>query len=334
MVSDPRSGADLPPAVILTGPTAAGKTDVAMALADRFDVALISVDSAQVYRGLDIGAAKPDAVTLARYPHALIDIRDPAEAYSAADFVKDCEAAMREARAARRLPVLVGGTTLYLRALIYGLDPLPPADPSLREQLATELAEDGGRGLHAELASADSAAAARIRPNDPQRLLRAVEILRLTGKGPSHWQTGNRLARLDTLRLVITPSDRKVLHDRIALRFERMVAEGFLDEVAALRKRGDLGPDLPAIRSVGYRQAWDFLAGRFDQESFLQRARAATRQLAKRQLTALRQMRAALWYDSQKGAAIDSIFRQVQGFSKQLDEAAELTEHRSGPSLD
>ena len=217
-------------------------------------------------------------------------------------------------RSSGRLPVLVGGPTLYLRAVLYGLDAMPAADPALRKRLAEEFEADGGRSLHRELQHGDPEAAARITVTDPQRLLRAVEVLRLSGKGPSHWQRQNRLPRFPSLRLVVTPTDRAVLHRRIAQRLDQMVDAGFLDEAKALYESPGFDADLPAFRSVGYRQAWDYLAGRVDLETFRAQARAATRQLAKRQLTALRQLHAALWYDSRQVKAKDRIFRQVQGF--------------------
>jgi len=314
VVSELPEAQALPPALILSGPTAAGKTAVAMDLCERFDVDLISMDSAQVYRGLDIGAAKPDPATLERYPHALIDIRCPRNPYSAADFVNDCNRLMAQAASRGRLPVLVGGTTLYLRAVLYGLDSMPSADPGLRKQLAGEFDADEGQALHRELQSGDPETAARVTVSDPQRLLRAVEVLRLSGKGPSHWQQQNRLPRFPSLRLVVTPGDRSVLHRRIAARLARMLDEGFMNEARGLFEAPGFDPDLPAFRSVGYRQAWDYLAGRTHLDTFCARARAATRQLAKRQLTALRQLRASLWYDSGQAMAKDRIFRQVQGF--------------------
>ena len=306
--------ASLPPAIVLSGPTAAGKTALAMALHDRFDVDLISVDSAQVYRGLNIGAAKPEADTLARYPHALIDVRAPDQPYSAADFVADCDQLMTESAARGRTPVLVGGTTLYIRAALYGLDKMPAADAGLREQLQREINKTGWEALHLELAAADPVTAARITVRDPQRLLRAIEVLRLSGKGPSHWQRDNRWPRFSSLRLVVTPSDRSVLHARIALRLDQMMKEGFMAEAQTLFNSPGFDPDLPAFRSVGYRQAWEVLEGRINIDQFKHRAQAATRQLAKRQLTALRQLQTCLWYDGSAKTAFDRVFRQIEGF--------------------
>ncbi len=306
--------AALPPAVLLMGPTAAGKTSLALALADRLPVALISVDSAQVYRGLHIGTAKPDRATLERYPHALIDLREPADTYSAADFLSDCRQAMLQAWAEGKLPLLVGGTTLYFRALLYGLDVMPAADPALRQALEERLRERGADDLHAELQAADPDSASRIRISDPQRLVRALEILRLSGRGPSHWQRDNRLPLLPTLRLVVTAADRSRLHERIGRRLEQMLEQGFLAEVEQLRSDPRLTPTHASMRAVGYRQAWELLDGRIDRIEWQQKTRAATRQLAKRQLTALRQMHTSLWYDPDGSHTFDRVFRRVQGF--------------------
>nr|WP_275401496.1 tRNA (adenosine(37)-N6)-dimethylallyltransferase MiaA [Wenzhouxiangella limi] len=308
----------MPPAVILTGPTAAGKTAVAQMLYDRFPVHLISVDSAQVYRGLDIGSAKPDAAFLERYPHELIDLRCPEQSYSAADFAADAEAAMRRAAATGRIPVLVGGTVLYLRALLYGLDPLPAADPALRERLRRRAERDGWVSLHAELARLDPATAARIRPSDPQRLQRAMEVLELTGRGLAAHHSGPRRPRFRTLRLVLTPADRTELHRRIERRFAAMLEAGLVDEVRALRRRAGLRADHPAMRAVGYRQVWQYLDGAFDRSVLIARAGAATRQLAKRQLTALRKFSDALWYDPNRIGSCAVIDSQVRDFMRAL----------------
>ncbi len=305
---------ELPPAVFLMGPTAAGKTAAAFALHDRFDVELISVDSAQIYRGLDIGSAKPDADTLAGYPHALINIRDPEQTFSAAEFVAEAEAAIRRSHARGRVPVLVGGTTLYFRALLYGLDPLPSADPDIREAIAAQAAEKGWAALHAELASHDPAAAATIRPSDRQRIQRALEILRLTGSGPSAFHAHNRVPRLEALRLVLTPSERHILHQRIEQRLDAMLAEGLVDEVRRLRQRPGLSAGHASMKSVGYRQIWAALDADRPLAEARQRAVAATRQLAKRQLTTLRGLNGALWHDSLQKRTIDLVIRQVEGF--------------------
>ncbi|MFW6340552.1 MAG: tRNA (adenosine(37)-N6)-dimethylallyltransferase MiaA [Wenzhouxiangella sp.] len=301
--------------MILTGPTAAGKTAAAEWLHDHFPVRLISVDSAQVYRGLDIGSAKPDAAQLARYPHALIDLRWPEQTYSAADFVADAEAAMHDAAAAGKIPVLVGGTLLYLRALLYGLDPLPPADPDLRAALKQRAQRQGWAALHAELAQRDPATAARIRPSDPQRIQRALEVLNLTGRGLAAHYSESRQARFPSLRLVLTPADRAELHRRIAVRLRSMLAAGLIEEVAELRRtRPGLCCEHPSMRAVGYRQVWAYLDGKFDRAALMVRAAAATRQLAKRQLTGLRKFVDTLWYDPNRSTTLAVIGGQVDGF--------------------
>ncbi|MDO1530259.1 tRNA (adenosine(37)-N6)-dimethylallyltransferase MiaA [Fulvimonas sp. R45] len=279
-----------PPAIFLMGPTASGKTALACALRQRFPLDLVSVDSALVYRGMDVGTAKPDAATLARHPHALVDIRDPAEAYSAADFRDDATAAMRRIGEAGRVPLLVGGTGLYFRALQRGLSSLPQADPDVRARLAAQAAEAGWDAMHRRLAALDPAAACRIRPGDRQRLQRALEVIELTGRPLSEQQRGDGAVTFPwrVLKLALLPGDRTVLHARIASRFDAMLAGGLLDEVAALRGRGDLHPDLPAMRAVGYRQAWEHLDGRYGLAELRERGIFATRQLAKRQLTWLR----------------------------------------------
>lgn len=279
-----------PLAIFLMGPTASGKTALACALSDRFPLGLISVDSALVYRGLNIGAAKPDAATLARYPHALIDIRDPAEPYSAADFSADAQAAMQRIGEAGRIPLLVGGTGLYFRALQRGLSSLPEADAGVRAQLAEQAAAIGWEGMHRRLAELDPQAATRIKPGDAQRIQRALEVIVLTGQPLSAQQQGGRGQPFPwrVLKLALVPKDRAPLHARIAERFDDMQRHGLLDEVRALRHRGDLMPDLPAVRAVGYRQAWEHLDGCYDAAELRDRGIFATRQLAKRQITWLR----------------------------------------------
>ncbi|ULU24396.1 tRNA (adenosine(37)-N6)-dimethylallyltransferase MiaA [Dyella terrae] len=279
-----------PLAVFLMGPTASGKTALACALSDRFPVDLISVDSALVYRSLDIGSAKPDAATLARYPHRLIDIRDPAAPYSAADFRGDAVTAMQDITAKGRVPLLVGGTGLYFRALQQGLSQLPEADQAIRERLTAEAAVEGWPSLHVRLRQLDPVAAERIGPNDAQRIQRALEVIELTGRPLSEQQQGGSGERFPwrVLKLALVPTDRAPLHARIAQRFDAMLKDGFLDEVRALRARGDLHADLPAIRAVGYRQAWEYLDGQMDAAEWRDRGIFATRQLAKRQITWLR----------------------------------------------
>jgi tRNA dimethylallyltransferase len=308
---------DRPLAIFLMGPTASGKTALACALADRFPVGLVSVDSALVYRGLDIGSAKPDAATLARYPHELVDIRDPAEPYSAADFREDALAAMERITAAGRVPLLVGGTGLYFRALHRGLSDLPEADPAVREKLAAEAAVVGWDGLHARMAALDPVAGARIRPGDAQRIQRALEVMALTGRPLSELQTGGARARFPwrVLKLALLPEDRRLLHERIERRFDAMLAAGFLDEVRALRARGDLHADLPAIRAVGYRQAWEHLDGEGDATEFRNRGIYATRQLAKRQITWLRGELDARTFDPDRGDPLPEVGRAVAQFA-------------------
>jgi tRNA dimethylallyltransferase len=303
-----------PPALALMGPTASGKTAFALELAGRLPADLISVDSALVFRGMDIGTAKPDAATLARFPHALVDIRDPHESYSAAEFARDARAAIDAAVARGRIPLLVGGTGLYFHALLHGLSPMPETDPALRAAVAAEAAERGWEALHAELAQVDPEAAARIHSTDPQRIGRAIEVYRASGRPLSDWQRARVPQRLPVrvLRLVLAPTERAVLHERIARRFDQMLAEGFLDEVQRLRQDKRLHRDLPAIRAVGYRQAWEHMDGETDAATFRERAIFATRQLAKRQLTWLRGELAALWFDP--ASRCQALRRRVDAF--------------------
>jgi len=279
----------LPPAVFLMGPTASGKTALAVSLVERFPLEIISVDSALVYRGMDIGTAKPDAATLARAPHHLLDIRDPTETYSAAAFCDDARRLMADIVARGRVPLLVGGTMLYFRALLQGLDDLPRADAALRKKLEAEAAARGWPALHAELEAVDPVTAARLAPNDSQRIGRALEIFRLTGK-PMSALLDRAQSELPyhVLQLALIPSDRAVLHQRIAARFDAMLADGLIDEVQSLRQSYALTANLPAMRAVGYRQAWAYLDGEIDLGELREQGIAATRQLAKRQLTWLR----------------------------------------------
>ncbi len=284
-----------PRAVLVTGPTAAGKTAIALALAEAFDGEIISVDSALVYRGLDIGAAKPDAQEQARVPHHLIDIRDPWERYSAAEFVRDALQAMNDIRGRGRLPILAGGTTLYARALIEGLAPMPSADPELRARIEAEAERIGWPAMHARLAMVDLEAAARIHATDPQRISRALEVHALTGQPISALQKATVAPAANTrfLKLALIPASKDVLRERISLRFDQMLAQGFLAEVERLRALPEIiaHPDplaLPALRAVGYRQAWAYLDGELGFEDFRMAAIYATRSLAKRQLTWLK----------------------------------------------
>ena len=296
-----------PLAIAVMGPTASGKTAFAIELAQRCGGEIVSVDSALVYRGLDIGAAKPDATERAGVPHHLIDVREPWQPYSAAEFAQDARSVIAGILARGRLPVLAGGTGLYFRALLHGLAPMPEADPALREVIAAEAAARGWPVLHAELARVDPAAAARIRPGDAQRIQRALEVFRLSGRPISEWQRDPRPPRLPlrVLKLVLAPADRATLHARIDLRFERMLETGFLDEVRGLRALPQLRDhpaplDLPALRAVGYRQAWEHLDGATSAEEFRDRGIFATRQLAKRQLTWLRGELDGCWFDPER----------------------------------
>ena len=283
-------GATMVDAVCLLGPTASGKTDLALALAEELPVEIISVDSAQVYRGLDVGSAKPDRATLRRVPHHLIDIRDPAEPYSAAEFREDALELIGQIRARRRIPLLVGGTMLYFRVLRDGIADMPDRDPVVRARIETMAAREGWPAVHARLKEVDPETAARLHPNDPQRVQRALEVFELTGRPMSevHRGAGSAPCPWKLLELGIDTPDRAVLHARIERRFKAMLAVGFVDEVKQLRARGDLNAALPAIRAVGYRQIWEHLDGDYDAAEMVRRGCAATRQLAKRQLTWMR----------------------------------------------
>lgn len=272
------------------GPTASGKTDLAVELVRRFPLEIVSVDSALVYREMDIGTAKPGPEVLAEAPHRLIDLLDPAESYSAAQFREDALREMAAIVAAGRVPLLVGGTMLYFRALEHGLSELPPADAAVRAEIEAEARRVGWRALHEELARVDPAAAARIHPNDPQRLQRALEVYRVSGVPLSELQRGRRGSALPyrPLRLALLPADRERLHRRIAARFEFMLERGLINEVAHLYERGDLDLSFPSMRAVGYRQVWRYLAGECGREQMIRQAVTATRQLAKRQMTWLR----------------------------------------------
>ncbi len=298
-----------PSAIVVMGPTASGKTAFALELAERVGGEIVSVDSALVYRGLDIGAAKPTAEERAGVPHHLIDVRDPWQPYSAAEFAQDARRAIDAILARGRLPILAGGTGLYFRALLRGLAPMPEADAAMREAIAAEAAARGWPALHGELAAADPEAAARIHATDAQRIQRALEVFRLSGRPISAWQReAAALPRLPlrVLKLVLAPADRGVLHARIARRFDAMLGAGFLEEVRALRALPQLAShpaplELPALRAVGYRQAWEHLDGATTAAAFRERAIFATRQLAKRQFTWLRGELDARWFDPAAG---------------------------------
>lgn len=283
------------------GPTASGKTDLAIFLRDHLPVELISVDSAMVYKGMDIGTAKPDKDTLAKAPHRLIDFLDPGEAYSAARFREDALHEMAAIVEQGKIPLLVGGTMLYFRALLHGLSELPSADAGIREQLEKEAEEKGWDALHARLAQVDPEAAQRIHPNDPQRISRALEVYELTGKNITQLQLENRREwdlPYEFIKIAVSPADRSVLHQRIEQRFHQMLEQGFVAEVEKLFARNDLNESMPSIRAVGYRQVWQYLQGRLDYNEMVEKAIVATRQLAKRQLTWLRSEEDLVWFDS------------------------------------
>lgn len=290
--------------IVIVGATGTGKSGLSLDLADALraegaPAEIVNADAMQLYRGMDIGTAKPDTATLARYPHALIDIRDPGQPYSAADFCADALPVMQQISVRNRVPLLVGGTGLYFRALQQGLSDLPEADPVIRARLSAEAAQIGWPAMHARLLQRDPVAAARIGHNDAQRLQRALEVIELSGRPLSELQRGGAATPFPwrVLKLALLPPDRHLLHERIAQRFDTMLAAGFLDEVRVLRARGDLHAELPAIRAVGYRQAWEHLDGLTDLAEFRDRAIFATRQLAKRQITWLRSDYGARLFD-------------------------------------
>lgn len=279
-------------AIFLMGPTASGKTDLAMRLVQHYPVELISVDSSMVYKGLDIGTAKPTAEELAQAPHRLIDIRDPAQAYSAADFRQDALAAMAEITAKGKIPVLVGGTMLYFKILKDGIADLPQADNVIREQISQQALEQGWPAIHQQLQQVDPISAQRLKPTDAQRLQRALEVYLLTGIPLSVWHERQVKQSLpyDIQSFALLPASREILHQRIELRFDKMLEQGFIEEVQALKQRTDLNLDLPSMRSVGYRQVWEYLDNLYDYQEMRFRGIVATRQLAKRQHTWLRSL--------------------------------------------
>jgi tRNA dimethylallyltransferase len=300
-------------AIALAGPTASGKTNSALAIAREHDVEIISVDSALVYREMDIGTAKPTAAERAQVPHHLIDIRDPAHAYSAAEFAQDAARLVREINARGKIALLVGGTMMYFKAFFEGLDPMPAAQPEVRARIEADARRKGGwPAMHAELAKGDPVTAGRLAPNDAQRIQRALEVLRVTGKPLSsfHGRTSGGHGPIPLLSL--EPQSRAWLHERIAKRFETMVASGFIDEVKALRARGDLNLSMPSMRCVGYRQAWEALDDGWPMEELRDRSVFATRQLAKRQLTWLRSMKDRVVIACDAPDAQEQLLRKVR----------------------
>lgn len=279
-----------PVAILLMGPTASGKTSLSVAMAQALNAEIISVDSALVYQGMDIGTAKPTLAERGGIPHHLIDILDPSESFSTGQFRARALELMADISRRGKLPLLVGGTMLYFSALTQGLASLPEADPVIRQKLDRELAELGKEALHARLAQVDPVAAARIHVNDPQRIQRALEVYEISGKPlSSFFESGQQNApEFDFVKFIVASEQRATLHEKIAWRFKQMLAQGFLEEVKALRARGDLDQSMPSIRCVGYRQAWSYLNGEYDYDSMVEKAIAATRQLAKRQFTWLR----------------------------------------------
>ena len=304
------------PAILLMGPTGAGKTELAVRLVAELPLEIVSVDSAMVFRGMDIGTAKPGPELLARAPHHLIDLIEPAESYSAARFVADAHRAMGEIRARRRVPLLVGGTMLYFRALQSGLAKLPAADAALRSLIEERAARQGWQAMHAELQRLDPWAAGRIRATDRQRIQRALEVIELTGRPISSQQREDlRGAAHDSdLRVVLAPADRRLLGEQLAARFQSMMSRGLLDEVRRLRARGDLHAGMPALRLIGYRQLWAHLEGVAGLDESIRQAIIATRQLARRQLTWLRAEPAAQWFDSPDPALMDRVSARIKSW--------------------
>ncbi|MFA5938654.1 MAG: tRNA (adenosine(37)-N6)-dimethylallyltransferase MiaA [Sinimarinibacterium sp.] len=301
------------PVILLMGPTASGKTGLALALAERLAAEIVSVDSAQIYRGMDIGTAKPAPDVRERVPHHLIDILDPGEAYSAARFATDAAALIEQIRRRGRVPLLVGGTMLYFRALLHGLSELPSADPALRARLEADARERGWPALHARLQALDPVTAARLHPNDQQRIQRALEIVELAGAPASTLHGQPRAPEIGgrVLRFALMPPQRSVLHARIDQRFDQMMAQGFLDEVRVLHARGDLHRDLPSVRAVGYRQLWSHLEGEVSLDTAVAQGKAATRQYAKRQLTWLRSEPDLQMLDAERTDLVDSVLKTL-----------------------
>ncbi len=307
------NAADLPPAIYLMGPTASGKTALSIQLAHQLDGEIISVDSAMIYRGMDIGTAKPSLGEREGVAHHLIDILDPSETYSTGQFKHQARQIMDEITRRGKLPILVGGTMLYFNALINGLAELPPADKVIRQQLDEDLLKYGKEFMHQRLAKIDPQAAARIHPNDPQRIQRALEVYEISGKPISEYFNTKEQTPLpyDAIQLIIAPKERKKLHELIAKRFRNMIKVGLVDEVSRLYRRGDLNESMPAIRSVGYRQVWSYLKGEYDFDTMTEKGIIATRQLAKRQFTWLRRFDQAHTFNNEASDILTQIMKQI-----------------------
>ncbi|MCJ8320154.1 MAG: tRNA (adenosine(37)-N6)-dimethylallyltransferase MiaA [Colwellia sp.] len=312
MPSSSANNLNKPPVICLMGPTASGKTALAMELCDALPCDIISVDSALIYRNMDIGTAKPTADELTNYPHRLINIRDANESYSAADFCHDALVEIEKIRSNNRIPLLVGGTMMYFKSLIEGISPLPSANKEIRTAIEEEAADKGWQHMHELLRQCDSEAALRIHPNDPQRLTRALEVFRITGNSLTQL-TQIKGAKLegDVLQFAITPKDRKTLHQRIELRYQIMIDQGFEQEVRVLKQRDDLHENLPSIRCVGYRQMWQYLNDEMDHDEMIFRGVCATRQLAKRQLTWLRGWHKLNWLEMEDDTNCQQVLSMV-----------------------
>lgn len=303
----------LPPAIFLMGPTASGKTELAVQLAQQLNAEIISVDSVLVYKGMDIGTAKPTLKERMGIPHHLIDILDPSESFSTGHFRRLALQLMNDMTLRGKTPILVGGTMLYFNALFKGLAPLPFADPDIRQQLDQELLSKGKEAMHQRLKIIDPEAANKIHPNDPQRVQRALEVYELSGKPITQFFREAEQEKLPyrMIKLIVAPEERKQLHHKIALRFQEMVDDGLIDEVNELYQRGDLTEELPAIRAVGYRQAWSYLKGEYDKDRMIEKGIIATRQLAKRQFTWLRRVENAKQFVSFESDLSDKVLQSI-----------------------
>ena len=308
------------PVVFIMGPTASGKTDLAIKLVEQHPFEIISVDSALVYKGMDIGTAKPTAEELQQAPHRLIDFLDPAQSYSTAQFRKDALAAIAEIHQQNKIPLLVGGTMLYHRSLLYGISELPAADEAIRAQLDVQMQQMGKQYMHDRLAEIDPDSARKIHPNDPQRVQRALEVYQITGQTMSQLQQASQAEALpfENHKIVIAPRSRELLRERIALRFQQMIEQGFIEEVQQLYQRGDLDLSMPSMRAVGYRQVWEYLEGKMSREEMIERAITITRQFAKRQMTWLRREQDGLWLATEDN---DNIHQAVEYLSPVIRKA-------------